>query len=151
MVDLPRTSFHVLLESLGFGPTDVTVEIGSWVGIFSQHLLDNLPNGGPHVMVDPWRHSDEYSDSVNAPQQEQDSRYAEALQRVSRHGSRVTVLRTVSEEAAELFGPGSVSFVYVDGDHCYAAVMRDLRAWWRQVRVGGVMAGHDLNMRGKDL
>jgi hypothetical protein len=30
-------------------------------------------------------------------------------------------------------------------------VMRDLRAWWRQVRVGGVMAGHDLNMGGKDL
>jgi hypothetical protein len=27
--------------------------------------------------------------------------------------------------------------------------MRDLRAWWRQVRVGGVMAGHDLNMRGE--
>jgi len=53
-----------------------------------------------------------------------------------------------SAEAAALFRDGSVDFCFVDADHSYAAVARDIAAWWPKVRPGGVIGGHDWHMRG---
>jgi hypothetical protein len=159
-----RAEFPMVLRRLGLGVHDMSVEVGTWQGNYSRTFLDRWEAGGQHMVVDPWRHFDQYSDSVNAPQSEQDSRYHEALEKLRPHGRRVVVARTTSEEAAKLFRDdgghaddahgresGGVGFVYLDGDHCYVAVMQDLRAWWPKLRHGGVMAGHDWDMHGEGL
>jgi SAM-dependent methyltransferase len=48
-----------------------------------------------------------------------------------------------SDEAAKLFEDGSLDFVYLDASHDYASVRSDLLSWYRKVRPGGIMAGHD--------
>lgn len=39
-----------------------------------------------------------------------------------------------------------VDCVFIDADHSYEAVRKDLRAWWPHVRSGGLFAGHDYHM-----
>lgn len=38
---------------------------------------------------------------------------------------------------------GALDAVFVDGDHSYAAVRKDLEFWWKKVRVGGQLLGDD--------
>lgn len=55
---------------------------------------------------------------------------------------RVKVLKMDSAVAHEHINE-ELDFVYIDGDHTYFAVKRDLNNFWDKLRVGGVLAGHD--------
>ena len=55
-------------------------------------------------------------------------------------------LRMTSEEAAPLFPDSYFDFVYIDGDHSYDAVCKDIELWLPKVRWGGLLGGHDYNM-----
>jgi predicted O-methyltransferase YrrM len=39
----------------------------------------------------------------------------------------------------------SLDFVYIDGDHSYDAVKKDLQIYYYRVKHGGMVAGHDFN------
>lgn len=55
----------------------------------------------------------------------------------------IHVLKADSTEAANRFAPASVDFVFIDADHSYAAVKRDIDVWLPKVKPGGMIAGHD--------
>jgi len=57
--------------------------------------------------------------------------------------ARAVVVRSLTADAAARFSDGTLDFVYVDASHDYASVRADLRAWWRKLRPGGLMAGND--------
>ena len=40
----------------------------------------------------------------------------------------------------------SLDFVFIDGDHSYAAVLADCTNYYDKVRSGGIIAGDDYNM-----
>ena len=46
---------------------------------------------------------------------------------------------------------GSADVVFIDGDHSYAGVSRDLRVYGPLTRLGGVVAFHDINPHGTQL
>jgi cephalosporin hydroxylase len=54
---------------------------------------------------------------------------------------RVRVLRADSASVAGL-GPRPW-FVFIDGDHSFEGVARDIQAWKKAVLPGGILAGHD--------
>ena len=47
--------------------------------------------------------------------------------------------------------PDGLDFVYVDGDHSYDGVKRDMEAYWPKLRSGGVLCGHDYNPRWESM
>lgn len=51
-----------------------------------------------------------------------------------------------SAAAAAQFEDDSLWFVFVDGDHRYEGVKRDLDAWWPKIQRGRWIGGHDFNM-----
>ena len=57
--------------------------------------------------------------------------------------SSVIVMAAESSQAASRLPTGSVSSVYVDGDHSREGVLADLRAWWPRYDGKGIFAGHD--------
>eukprot|EP00927_Polykrikos_kofoidii_P066214 TRINITY_DN61853_c0_g1_i1.p1 TRINITY_DN61853_c0_g1~~TRINITY_DN61853_c0_g1_i1.p1 ORF type:complete len:522 (-),score=65.78 TRINITY_DN61853_c0_g1_i1:75-1469(-) len=58
--------------------------------------------------------------------------------------ARATHVLQESHEAAKWIAADSLDFVFIDGDHRYDGVMRDIKAWWPTLRPGsGVLAGHD--------
>jgi hypothetical protein len=71
--------------------------------------------------------------------------YLMAVMRLEQFGDRARLVRLNSVEAARVFDPGSVDFIYVDGSHDQKSVAADLRAWWPRLSDQGICAGHDFD------
>jgi hypothetical protein len=56
---------------------------------------------------------------------------------------RVQVIKDFSLNVCLQFEDNYFDFVYIDADHTESAVYADLNAWYKKVRPGGVLAGHD--------
>jgi predicted O-methyltransferase YrrM len=48
-----------------------------------------------------------------------------------------------SWDMATKYADGSLDWVFIDADHAYESVVKDLDAWLPKVRKGGIIAGHD--------
>jgi cephalosporin hydroxylase len=55
-------------------------------------------------------------------------------------------IKAESGEAAKRFQPGQIDIVYIDADHSYEAVLRDIRLWEPLVKNGGYVTGHDFGV-----
>jgi predicted O-methyltransferase YrrM len=55
----------------------------------------------------------------------------------------VELIASDSAAAAERFAPHAVDFAFIDADHSYDAVKRDIAAWRPRIKPGGILAGHD--------
>jgi predicted O-methyltransferase YrrM len=110
------------------------VELGVAAGAFSAAMLAR----GPHIArlwsIDRWA-GDRGHD---------DGQYAQAQAALAEFGSRSQVIRATFERAAGMFPGGSLDMVYLDGyAHQGEGGVETLRVWWRRLKPGGVLAGHD--------
>jgi hypothetical protein len=56
-------------------------------------------------------------------------------------------IHKTSEEACKDIPDGSLDFVYIDGNHQYESVIEDIGFWDSKVKIGGLIAGHDYQMK----
>lgn len=61
---------------------------------------------------------------------------------MNRFGEGVEMIKGDIDEIAKTWGE-EVDCIYVDADHSYEAVKRNLEDWYPFLKSGGVMAGHD--------
>jgi hypothetical protein len=120
-------------------------EIGVWEGAFAEKICRQNSNLSL-TCVDPWRIQPDYKEGKNDSARMEDA-YHTATARLAPY--HCTFLRMTSAEAAERVEDGSLDFVYIDGNHLFEHVMRDLQLWSKKVRRGGVVAGHDYGARKK--
>ncbi len=64
------------------------------------------------------------------------------------NSSRLTILRGDSSEMAGRVTDNTLDFVFIDADHRYPAVIKDLAAWVPKLKPGGVLCGHDIHLPG---
>ena len=55
----------------------------------------------------------------------------------------ITTIESDSAEAARHFPYNSIPSIFIDANHTYEGVTRDLEAWWPKLAHGGWMLGHD--------
>lgn len=136
-----RTELPLLLNALGL--VGSAVEVGVQAGGYSQHILRHWK--GEHLIsVDPWAPAEpDYVDTANVAEWKHDELYEMARENLAPYGSRSSMWRTTSVEAAPRVPERSLDFVYLDARHDYDSVREDLDAWWDRVRPGGIIAGHD--------
>ncbi len=135
----------------------VFVEIGTLHGGFSYHLLAETSCKKLYC-IDPYKHfdSEEYKDNLNSfTQQQFDEEYEKVQRLFEKFGDRVEFLRLTSSEAVALFEDNSLDFVYIDGNHDFKYVDKDIQNWYPKVKVGGYLCGDDvysldLNEHGED-
>ena len=65
-----------------------------------------------------------------------------AIKNLSKYSNKVIWLIDLSEFAAEKIHE-EVDFVYIDGNHRYEFVAKDIELYYPKVRVGGIIGGHD--------
>lgn len=121
-------------------------ELGVAEGYFS---ADMLKWGLDHLYcVDAYEHLADTKGDGNQPQSWHDANRSMAMRRMADYDGegKVTWLRGKTWEMAPQVPDKSLGLLYLDGDHSYAAVMKDLKAWFPKVAAGGVIAGHDYLM-----
>jgi len=140
--DLPITlpisrekELPALFCELGFR---VGAEIGVEQGKFSETLCKANPDLKLYS-IDPWDAYDRGSHVV--PQRKLDRYYAEAVERLKPYNCEI--IKRYSQDIVRKFKPGTLDFVYIDGNHEFEYVMQDIIQWSKIVRGGGIVSGHD--------
>jgi len=133
-IDKPR-GFPKVLNLFG---CKVGAEIGVNKGRFSKWMCHKI-RPLKLFLVDPYKSYKEYSEYLD--QNEMDSIYAEAQERVKRYDCEF--VKKASMDALKDFNDESLDFVYIDGNHAYQYVLDDIRGWSKKVKVGGIVSGHD--------
>ena len=59
--------------------------------------------------------------------------------------SYIQTLVGFSYDLVDQFDDGSIDFLFIDGDHRYEGIKKDLQDWYPKVKHGGVISGHDYN------
>ncbi len=137
-----RTCFAHLINKRGYRRA---AEVGVFRGKFAAHLLASCPQ----LFIDC---VDAWDGSGMTTAYDGDQTFNEARCLLQKNGeNRFRMFRAKSPEATELpaIRQTVYDFVYIDADHSESAVLADIRAWWRLLRVGGIISGHDYNNRGR--
>jgi len=70
----------------------------------------------------------------------------EAYERMKPFQDKVEWIYLSSEDAVN-FVPNGLDFVYIDGNHSYPYVKKDIELYYEKVRIGGILGGHDFTLR----
>jgi predicted O-methyltransferase YrrM len=121
--------------------SDIIVEFGCYCGRSTRAMLDNTK--ALLFAVDPW--VPEYYDKNGKPLNIlRPDAYECFRQNVSEYISsgQCEIIRCKSGEFPEI-GRGFASFVFIDADHRFEEVIRDIHLARKLVAKGGIIAGHD--------
>lgn len=144
-----RVSRHreliALWRDLGY---TVGAEIGTEAGRYAEEICRGVP-GLKLYCVDPYLAYARYTDHVS--QSRLDNFYNVAVSRLNKQNKfDAEIIRATSLEAVKRFAPGSLDFVFIDGNHHFDFVVQDIIAWAPIVRPGGIVAGHDYKPEGSE-
>lgn len=139
-----------VVSRLPDGPI-VGAEVGVWRGEMSAHLL-SLRSDLTLYMVDAWAPATSSYATTDDPRAQDDAgamlrAMSDARDAVAFAGSRARLIRDHSHKAGSLrIDPQSLDFAFIDADHSYEAVSRDIAVWRTNVKPGGLLCGHDYGM-----
>lgn len=130
---------------------DLIVEIGSFLGRSIAYLGVEAENAGKRLEIDcidswdPANCSVWYTDADGSNYREYagEGVYKLFLQNTKPLSKRIRSIRMTSVAASELYEDESIAFLFIDGDHSYEAVQQDLNFWYKKVKPGGIISGHD--------
>jgi hypothetical protein len=134
---------HRLASEVAHGGT--VVEVGSWKGRSAVAMCDALQgkDGVRFHGVDTFlgtegdQHMRKHGSEIA-----EDRIYSAFLENTQPYPF-VDILRLPSVAASRHFARGSIDMLFIDADHTFDGVVRDIRHWFGKVKVGGVIAGHD--------
>lgn len=129
----------------------VGAEIGVWLGDFSALALRVVKPQALHL-IDPWKYEpdpayqkSQYGGEKGCGQARMDLIFSLALKRFKRDiaSGVVCVHRSPSTAAVATFPDDYFDWVYIDGNHQYEFVRKDLEAFYPKVKSDGLIAGDD--------
>lgn len=106
------------------------VELGVHQGVTFSHLVNSCPNLTMYG-VDPW------------PVDYAEVWHADLVEKF-KDNERAILIKGSSFTAHELFEDGSLDFVFIDADHQYESVKKDIMNWYFKIKPGGYICGHDI-------
>ncbi len=114
---------------------DSIAEIGSWKGRSADVLLKNCK--GEVYCIDTFQGSER---CITSEIIKTENVYEEFVKNVG-HYENLRVMQMSSQEAAEQFNGRKVSMTYIDGDHRYESVRKDIENWLPKTE--RLICGHD--------
>ncbi len=118
------------------------VEVGVYHGRSFSYLIIEMLNAGKKfdcVAVDacPWERG-----STNPGDGEPCRGFYKYMKPLEGH-FRVMFEQVDSFVAANNFKDGSIDMVFLDGNHCYEFISKDIAAYLPKMKKGGIISGHD--------
>lgn len=140
-----RDNFLKLLPS-----NSVCAEVGVFQGNFSKRIL-KITKPKLLFLIDLW--DTEYAQTLiklvyGKPKKNYnlEQEYAIVIAKFAHHDN-VKIIRQDSVKALESFPDNFFDWVYIDDDHTYDYVKRDLEASLKKVKVNGLITGDDYSMQ----
>ena len=130
----------------------VGVELGSYHGRSTTALVERMPKGSVLYCIDNWLGAEGDPDQQRG-YDGTDAVYKAFCRNLAPEikAGRVVPLRMDTQaganEVLNARGAMSVDFMFIDADHRYEAVARDIVSAKALVRLGGVVAGHDYSTK----
>jgi predicted O-methyltransferase YrrM len=124
------------------------VEIGSWKGRSASYMAVEIHNSNKKIKfdcIDTWKGSVEHVDDDFV---KQGTLYNEFLKNIEPVKHIINPIRMESVQACKMYADNSLDFVFIDASHEYEDVKKDIENWLPKVKIGGVIAGHDLSSPG---
>jgi hypothetical protein len=133
------------------------VEIGSYKGKSTAYLAVEKINSGKNIKIDiidswngedgtgraPWSdYIDEPDKGVKKPNGDIFEEFKTNLQSVLH---TINPIQALSLDAVKNYQDKSLDFIFIDGDHNYEGIKKDLIAWRPKMKDGAIMAGDDYN------
>lgn len=121
----------------------IAAEIGVAREHHSAHLLEAIPDLKLYT-VDPWgfylkEHLAMYDYHTLA---DDEKIYQQAAEMLKPFGQRSKIIRSTSARAAPLITE-PLDMIFIDAEHSYESVKKDIGLWWGKIKVGGIISGHD--------
>jgi len=117
-------------------------EIGVFFG-YNSRDLNKFLNISKLYLIDPYEKYEGYK---------KDSAY-NLLKRAKKNSHKINKKKNIfwiekfSDKAVKDIKE-DLDFLYIDGNHEYEFVKKDLELYWKKIKKGGIMAGHDIQYRG---
>lgn len=115
-------------------------EIGVNKGLHAFNILNNFKNLKKLYLIDP------YAEYIDGDGMKKSFKLAEreAKRRLSCFdGNKYSFIKETSADASTYFEDNTLDFVYIDGNHAYEYVIKDIKVWRPKVKEGGVIGGDD--------
>ena len=113
-------------------------EVGVWKGDFSAQILSRNPR--ELHLIDPWMHQDYKAMWYSIEQKKMDEIYSSVVAKFKNHLS-VKIHKKFSTEVT--FPNEYFDWVYIDGNHTYPMVKKDLEFYYPLIKSGGFLCGDD--------
>ena len=110
----------------------VGVELGVHEGVTFRHMVDSCPNLTWHG-IDLWTHKEVFKQWYNT------------LREDFKGNTRANLIKESTFTAHKHFDNLSIDVVFIDADHKYESVKKDIINWLPKVKPGGYICGHDIN------
>lgn len=124
-------------------------EIGVCQGETSSNLCRVFPALHMHL-IDTWKqwqpgtnYHDQHNEMGKLSQEKWDEYLATTIHRMEEVKAKYTIWNMTSEEAVSNVPDQSLDFVFIDANHTYEAVKKDIEIWYPKIRHGGIITGHD--------
>lgn len=127
----------------------VFVEVGSWLGRSVCYLAtecQKYPNESKIYAVDTWDGLDpDYMEKAKKIHNKE-TVYEIFTDNIKNCGFEkiITPIVSLSWDGAKLFEDQSCDFIFIDADHQYDSVVKDIEAWLPKLKPTGTLAGHDI-------
>lgn len=126
-------------------------EIGVYEGKTVKHLIsNNLINIKNYELVDPFKTYASYDDSdfdIRADQKRL-TLAKNKLENFIQGRANIELIQKFSTEAVKLFPDKYFDVVFIDANHNFEYVCKDIDAWLPKIKKGGILFGHDFDYPG---
>lgn len=118
------------------------VEVGVFKGKNAKNILKNL-NVEKIYLIDPYLKYENYKKDSLESYNALDKAKKEAKKRLSKYSKKITWINKFSDDAIKDI-PNNIDFIYIDGNHNYKYVKKDIENYFPIIKKGGILAGHDI-------
>ena len=128
--DFPKFYSHVINT---FSSGSTLIEIGTYEGMSLSYLVVEAINSGKEFNI---------IGIDNFGFEGLREKYDSNIEPIK---DKIKTIHSGSWEAASKFEDKSVDFVFIDANHTYDAIRKDIDYWLPKIKPGGMLSGHDYN------
>lgn len=148
-----RRRWEILVDLLKDRPHVIGAEIGVFEGDTTAHLLAHLPGINVLTCVDPFVHYPAQTVTLNPNKAKfHDADFDKVMltfiRKVEPWRQKVRLMRLFSKGAVHRVDDASLDWAFIDGNHAYEYVRDDITMWLPKIKPGGLLTGHDWNVKG---